>query len=144
MDHRSVRALVRKATSRQKKAAELLAQPDKTIEGALTEAGYSPMHARKGMAAVSATILALMPRETNFVELGRALTPEQQESLVRGRLVLNVIRGKDQGVNSAYRLGQDKRVNMFQADAQVGVLIVNAPDSGVKIASVPDEVPSKE
>lgn len=100
--------------------------------------------ADRGVAAIPATVLALMPRETNFVELGRALTPEQQECLVRGRLVLNVIRGKDQGVNSAYRLGQDKRVNMFQADNQVGVLVVNAPDSGVKLAPVPDEVPGKD
>lgn len=136
--------MVRKATPRQRKAAELLANPNTSIARAMTEAGYSASMADRGVAAIPATVLALMPRETNFVELGRALTPEQQECLVRGRLVLNVIRGKDQGVNSAYRLGQDKRVNMFQADNQVGVLVVNAPDSGVKLAPVPDEVPGKD
>lgn len=141
MDERTVRALVKKATERQKKAAKLLAQPDKTIFAALTEAGYSAAQANKGYAAVPKTVLAMLPESVHFVDLGRAITPEQQESAIRGRLFSNVIKGVDKAVNSSYRLGQDKRVNMFTAETQVGVMVINAPETSVKQLAVPEETP---
>src|SRR5258705_352931 len=113
IDRRKVKHLVRNASEKQRLAAKLLSEPGRTITSALVEAGYSPAQAAKGFAAIPATVLALMPQESNLVDLGRALNPEQQEALVRGRLALNVLKGKDSGVASAYRLGQDKRVNMF-------------------------------
>lgn len=140
MDYRTVRAKAKRPTDRQIKAAKLLSDPNRTITSAMIEAGYTATTASQGYAAVPATVLALMPRETNFVELGRALTAEQQESLVRGRLVLNVIRGKDAGVNSAYRLGQDKRISMFTSENQVGIIVVNAPPG----AGVLEELPKEE
>lgn len=110
----------------------------------MLEAGYGPDAASQGMRAVPATVLALMPAEANLVELGRLVSPEQQEHMVRGRLMLNVMRGHDKGVNSAYRLGQDKRVNMFTADTQVGVILVQAPETHVKaLSQVPDDEENK-
>lgn len=137
MDYRTVRAKVKRPTPRQVKAARLLSDGQKSIRQAMKEAGYSQDTANAGMRAVPATVLALMPQESNLIDLGRAVTPEQQENMVRGRLMLNVMKGRDAGVNSAYRLGQDKRVNMFQPDTQVGVVIVQAPDS--KSTDIPEE-----
>jgi hypothetical protein len=91
------------------------------------------------MGAVSKTVLALLPESVPYVELGRAVTAEQQEAAIRGRLFSNVIKGVDKAVNSSYRLGQDKRVNMFQADTQVGIIMVNAPESAVKQLPVPED-----
>lgn len=118
---------MRKPTARQRKAAELLAHADKPIRTALMEAGYSRNTAELGRAGIPATVLALMPKESNLVDLGKILDASDQEALVRGRLVLNVIQGKDSAVSSAYRLGQDKRVNMFQPELQQGIVILNAP-----------------
>ena len=131
-----MRAKVRRPTARQLKAAALLAD-GKPIMHAMKEAGYSHATSLQGMAAVPKTVLALMPQESNLIDLGRAVTPEQQENMVRGRLMLNVMKGRDAGVNSAYRLGQDKRVNMFQPDTQVGVVLVQVPDS--KSTDIPEE-----
>jgi hypothetical protein len=47
--------------------------------------------------------------------------------MVRGRLVENVIIGTDKGALSAKQLGADKRVAMWQADAQVGLVVLQAP-----------------
>lgn len=137
IDYRTVRAKVKRATPRQVKAAALLANGETSIRSAMKAAGYSEWTADAGMRAVPATVLALMPQESNLIDLGRAVTPEQQENMVRGRLMLNVMKGRDAGVNSAYRLGQDKRVNMFQADSQVGVVIIQSPQSDK--SEVPEE-----
>lgn len=138
IDHRTVKALVKKPTARQRKAAELLAHSDKTIHGAMLEAGYSSHMAVRGIAGIPKTVLALMPQESNLVDLGRALNPEQQEALVRGRLALNVLKGKDSGVVSAYRLGQDKRVNMFTPENQTGVVVLNVNALPEKDGKVPE------
>ena len=39
----------------------------------------------------------------------------------------NTLDGKDGGTLSAYRLGQDKRVNMWQPEVQQNVLVLQAP-----------------
>jgi len=50
-----------------------------------------------------------LAREWNKLEpLGRGISAERQENLVPGRLVLNVITGKDDAVQSARQLGADK------------------------------------
>jgi len=138
MDFRTVRAKIKRATPRQLKAAQLLSDPNLSAREALLGAGYSAESAARGMASVPATVLALMPQESNLVDLGRALTAEQQENLVRGRLVLNVMKGKDSGVASAYRLGQDKRVNMFTPENQTGVVVLNVNALPEKDGKVPE------
>ena len=134
---------MRNPTPRQLKAAKLLTEPGKSISAAMLEAGYSAATASQGYAAVPKTVLAMLPSSAHLVDIGRAITPEIQESAIRGRLFSNVIKGVDKAVNSSYRLGQDKRVNMFQADTQVGVILVQAPESTAKQLEVPDETPSK-
>ena len=62
-----------------------------------------------------------------LAELGGNITAQQQENLVRGRLVLNTIRGTDKGTLSAKALGSEKRVSMWQRDTQRGLVILNFP-----------------
>src|SRR5215831_12489872 len=86
------------------------------ITSALIEAGYSPAQARKGWAIVNKSRglrLAIAQQARLLIELGGAFTPEEQECLVRGRLIYNVLVGTDKGTNSARLLGNDKRVAMF-------------------------------
>ena len=62
-----------------------------------------------------------------LAELGGNITVQQQENLVRGRLVLNTIRGTDNGTPSAKALGSDKRVSMWQPEVQHGVIVLSPP-----------------
>lgn len=130
---------MRKPTERQRKAAELLANSDRPIRTVMVEAGYSQNTADLGRAGIPATVLALMPQESNLVDLGKCLNAGDQEALVRGRLVINVIKGRDEAVNSAYRLGMDKRVNMFQPDVQTGIVILNTPQVPETIKTLPQD-----
>src|SRR5713226_811374 len=68
------------------------------LKRALIQAGYSPAQARKGMAIVSRSKglrEAVAEQGRLLRELGRDITVQDQENLVRGRLVLNTIRGTD-------------------------------------------------
>jgi len=124
MDHRRVKYKVKHATARQRKAAENMSA-GMTIKAAMLDAGYSESMAIGGLKTVPRVVLALMGRDCNLVALGRSLDPEIQEHLVRGRLAYNVIKGQDKGVNSAFRLGSDKKVSMFQSENQAGAIVVN-------------------
>ena len=135
---------MKRPTDRQKKAAELLKDTNKTIKSAMLEAGYAPGTARLGMQAVPMTVQALGLKGSSVYQAGRGMSIEDLKHLAIGRLVLNVTEGRDGGVMSAKTLGSHRELNLWQSESQVGVLVVNAPDSGVKLAPVPDEVPSKE
>jgi hypothetical protein len=58
-----------------------------------------------------------------LAELGGNITAPEQENLVRGRLVLNTIRGTDKGTISAKTLGSERRVAMWQAEVQQGIIV---------------------
>lgn len=68
------------------------------IKHALILAGYSPAQARKGWAIVNRSRglrLALQEKAKLLRDLGRSISAQDQENLVRGRLVLNVIQGSE-------------------------------------------------
>jgi hypothetical protein len=97
---------------------------------ALVLAGYSPKQAKKGMVIVNRSKglrQAIAEHGKLLAELGRSLTVQQQENLVRGRLVLNTIRGTDKGALSAKALGSEKRVSMWQSVTQRDLVILNSP-----------------
>ena len=99
-----------------------------SLQRAMLDAGYSPSTARRGKAALSKPMLEALARESSKLELlGRKISPERQESLVRGRLVLNTLRGRDDGTQSAKLLGADRRISMWQVDSQVGLVVLQAP-----------------
>lgn len=61
-----------------------------------------------------------------FEEIGKSVSAEQQENLVRGALLNNIAQGKDEATASLKMLGSDKRVNMFQPESASGVIIIQA------------------
>jgi hypothetical protein len=104
----------------------------------MLKAGYSPTTAKRGKAALSKPLLAALASESaKLAELGKLLSPEQQENLVRGRLALNTIQGKDNGTQSAKLLGSDKRVGMFTPDHLTGVIVLQCPASVIAGTSMP-------
>ena len=68
----------------------------------------------------------MLPRNAKRITKLGSIDPDIQRKIVRGRLVENTLKGKDGGAVSAYRLGQDKRVNMWP-ELQTNVLILQAP-----------------
>jgi len=97
---------------------------------ALVLAGYSPKQAKKGMAIVNRSKglrQAIAEHGKLLAEIGGNITVKQQENLVRGRLVLNTIRGTDKGTPSAKALGSEKRVSMWRADSQAGIVVLQVP-----------------
>lgn len=130
---------LRRRDARARKAAANLSR-GMTIRDALMSAGYSAHTSNRGIASIPKKVLRIMGRGAQNLRTLGEIEPEDQEKLVRGRLVYNVIKGQDKGVNSAYRLGQDKRVNMFTAESQTGIVILNAPTVvGTNETEVPRE-----
>lgn len=141
MDFRTVRARAQKPTTRQKKAAEGLAA-GKPIQTAMLEAGYAPGTARLGMQAVPLTVQALGMKGSSVYRVGKALTTDDMRALAIGRLAINVTEGKDGGVMSAKTLGSHRELNLWTSETQVGVMVINAPETSVKpLADVPEETP---
>jgi hypothetical protein len=60
-----------------------------------------------------------------LAELGGDITVQQQGHLVRGRLVLNTIRGTDKGTPSAKALGSEKRVSMWRVEVQERITVLS-------------------
>ena len=86
-----------------------------------------------------------LARESQTLQLlGRKISREQQENLVRGHLMQNLITGRDDAVQSAKRLGADRRISMWQAKSQVGMVVLQAPPVPKILHEVPILPPLKE
>jgi hypothetical protein len=133
-----------KTPEQYKKFGELVAS-GKSPKEAMIEAGWSEAQARKGKANISQPMLdaIVAAKKESFKEtvaLGQSITVEEQEALVRGSLVNNVIEGKDAGVQSAKLLGAERRLNMWATtDALIQAVIIQAPDRPVAQIEKPDE-----
>ena len=101
--------------------------PGDSLKKALMSAGYSEQTANHGWDAVPNRVLKLLSRKGLRLKALGEIDAATQEKIVRGRLVYNTIKGSDKGVLSAKALGSDKRVNMFVADVQTGVIVISAP-----------------
>ena len=102
------------------------------LKRALVLAGYSPKQAKKGMVIVNRSKglrQAIIEHARLLVELGSNISAREQVNLVRGRLVLNTIRGIDKGTSSARALGSEKRVSMWRPENEMGVLVISPPAS---------------
>ena len=113
------------------KAAELLNE-GKPIVHALLEAGYSEAVARQGKKSITKPIrdeLIAMhsTRIKELAQIGRSVSPQEQEDIVRGALVQNALEGQDRAAMSLKLLGQDRRVNMWTPDVQMGVIVLQSP-----------------
>ena len=107
-------------------AAQCLAK-GMSSRAALKEAGFPASTVKASTRGINKTIWAkFKEKRQHYIELGE-ITAEEQEKLSRGRLVWNTIVGTDKGTLSAKQLGADKRVAMWQADSQVGLVVLQAP-----------------
>src|SRR6185369_15827136 len=101
-----------------------------TIGKALMAAGYSEKVARKGRDGIPQHMMQALLKEG--IKLGQSITPQDQEQLIRGKLLENALMGNDKAVQSLKLLGQDKRVNMFTADSAAGVVAIQVNISNEK------------
>src|SRR5262249_36547475 len=115
----------RRTTPRHMALADKLLE-GKTIKDAMIEVGYSPASASNGSSGIPKTVWKLMGKKSPLLDLG-GLEPSTRAKLIRGRLMHGVITGSDKGVQAAYRAGQDRELNMFTPDSQVGVIVINTP-----------------
>jgi hypothetical protein len=96
---------------------------------ALRECGYSEYAASQGWDRVPQRVLARLPKDSiEMAELGK-VDKDLRKNLIRGRLITNLLEGKDGGAMSAKILGSESELNMWTPDTQVGVIVLNTPDS---------------
>jgi hypothetical protein len=95
-------------------------------KAALLRAGYSMNAAKKGMSKTPKRALLMVDQEKRdeLIRLGKSISAADQEALARGTFIRGAVQGNDKGAVMAYRLGQDKRVNMFVPENQQNTLIV--------------------
>lgn len=98
-----------------------------SLKKVLMDAGYSESTASRGWESVPNRALKLLSRKGLRLKALGEIDAATQETLVRGRLVYNTIKGSDKGVLSAKALGSDRRVAMFQPDAVAGIIVIQAP-----------------
>ena len=105
-----------------------------SIKAAAMSAGVPLSRALRGRAGLPAPLLEAWKADSKkrfgeLIEKGQTLTAGQQENLARGTLVDAAVNGelKRGSVRAAELLGKDRRVNMFQADAATGVVIIQPP-----------------
>lgn len=133
-----------KSPAQHKKLASLLAQ-DVPVGEALREAGWSQRQSMKGWDAVPDKVMIKLPKKAQrLMALGKT-DKESRKNLVRGRLVDNIVKGKDGGAMSAKILGSDSELGMWQPDQLAGVIILQAPQWAIDhkaemLADLPDEV----
>jgi len=112
----------------QRRCARLLAQGVSYSE-AMIQSGYSVNTAKRGKDGVPDVVWRMVPAKAKrLLELGK-LDTETYKRLTLGRLADNVIQGKDGGVMSAKALGSTRELDLFRTESQVGVIVVNAPNS---------------
>ena len=95
---------------------------------ALKAAGFPEGTYRNGKNGINRAIRdELMKLGRKYIEMARDLSPEDQELMVRGMLIENVLMKTDKGVMSAKTLGSDKRISMWIPESQTGVIILHPP-----------------
>ena len=105
---------------------------------ALRAAGFPPGVFKRGKAGINKSICAeFVKLGRRYIDMARDLSPEDQELLVRGKLIENVIIGTYKGVMSAKVLGSDKRISMWTPESQTGVIILKPPPMPVVKHHVP-------
>jgi hypothetical protein len=115
-----------KTPAQHKKLASLLAQ-DIPVGEALRSAGWSARQSAKGWDAVPDKVMVKLPKKAkHLMALGKT-DKESRKNLLRGRLVDNIVKGKDGGAMSAKILGSDNDLNMWQPEFQQGLIILQAP-----------------
>ena len=89
----------------------------------------TPRQAKKGwrrIAHIKAQRVAIEKEMKNWSEetakILQVASPEVRTGMIRSRQMLNIVRGEDKAVQSCKLAGQDRQVQMFEADNQVNIL----------------------
>ena len=102
----------------------------KPVRTAMLEAGYSEGVANRGKSGLPKGVLNQLASDgERFRSLGRQFRPEDRADIVRGKLVENVLLGKDSATKSLELLGKDTAVGIFKSDSNVVAVQINLPDS---------------
>jgi hypothetical protein len=123
-DHRA-----KKTPEQYKKLANLLGD-GVPVNKAMVQAGWSETQAAKGWQKVPKGVIKMLPKSAQrLIQLGKTTTPDDMRALVHGRLVDNVTKGTDKAAQSAKILGTSRDLNMWTPDLQMGVIILQTPQS---------------
>lgn len=103
------------------------------IYTAMIRAGFSPHVAARGRAGVPKRLRRYLPATVSqaigdqlreYVEAGQRLTAAERADYVRGRALAMATAGTDRGAQALKLIGQDRAVNLFVPDTQVGVIVL--------------------
>jgi hypothetical protein len=131
-------------------ARMFLLNGEKKIGEAMIAGGYPRSSAQRGIASMchgdrdkfrAAVEKKKLKMLGEYAYLGEVLTPEQQLSFVRGKLIDNALSGEDRAPQSLKMLGQDKRANMFAPESTAGYFILQLPpdfDRGIRPCPTPE------
>lgn len=128
---------MKRPSERQVLASEGLAA-GKSVTEAMRAAGYSPSTVDQGIRAVPATVQALGIKALPLYQAGKGLSIGDLEKLALGRLAQNVVEGKDAGTLTAKVIGSHKALNLWIAENQTGVIVINTPQVE-KLLELPDK-----
>ena len=102
----------------------------KGISQAMLDAGYPKARAKRGFASLPKGVLNQLSSGAERLRiLGRQHRPEDRADIVRGKLVENVLLGKDSATKSLELLGKDTAVGIFKSDSNVVAVQINLPAS---------------
>jgi hypothetical protein len=94
----------------------------------MTEAGYGQARASRGRNGLPKGVVnQLLSAGERFRSLGRQFKPEDRADIVRGKLVENVLLGKDSATKSLELLGKDTAVGIFKSDSSSVNVQINLP-----------------
>jgi hypothetical protein len=119
-----------------KRASELLRHQQvasgiragKPIRAAMMDAGYSTHRSKMGRTGLPKGVLNQLASDgERFRSLGRQFKPEDRADIVRGKLVENVLLGKDSATKSLELLGKDIAVGIFKSDSTAVNVQINLP-----------------
>ena len=95
-------------------------------------AGMSPGQARKGTSKMTKAMLrAMIDEGVKLADLADEVGIEKAGKIAVGRLIVNAATGKDGGAMSAKILGSHHALNLWTPDTQVGVIVLNAPQTAL-------------
>lgn len=94
----------------------------------MLEAGYSEGKAGMGKAGLPVGVINQLASDgERYIKLGKQFSPDHRANIVRGKLLENVLFGKDSATKSLELLGKDIAVGIFKSDSTAVNVQINLP-----------------
>lgn len=129
MNEQSIASTDRKAiqAQRHQRVADAL-KAGKPIRHAMLEGGYSDNQAKLGRSGLPKGVINQLASDgERYIKLGKQFSPDHRANIVRGKLVENVLLGKDSATKSLELLGKDTAVGIFKSDSNAVNVQINLP-----------------